>query len=242
MMQSTPFDQNYFSTNTYEKVSFKKYSQYWFSNRFYAILARRNGKTGGRLLETGCGLGHLVGQLERSFETYGMDINPWALAQAKETAPRSVLFTGSAQEMPFPDGYFDVIISKHVVEHLPEPEKAIIECGRLLGPGGVLLLATPNLDSVLKPLKGKKWIGYQDPTHISLRKPDEWREMITSAGMQVNLAFSDGCWDVPYIPVIPAIAQKFIFGSLGGLQAVTGVVFNPSTWGESIIFIAKKAA
>jgi hypothetical protein len=45
---------------------------------------------------------------------------------------------------------------------------------------------------------------------------------------------------VPYISVIPKQIQKLIFGSLGGLQAITGFVFLPMRWGESIIVIARK--
>jgi hypothetical protein len=52
--------------------------------------------------------------------------------------------------------------------------------------------------------------------------------------------FSDGFWDVPYIPLIPPMLQKLFFGSLGGFQAVTGLVFLPYRWGESVIVIAQK--
>ncbi len=90
-MPETPFDDKYFSTNTYETVSFAKYSQYWWSNRFYATLTRRYAKNGGRLLEEGCGLGHLVGQLEPDFETFGMDINHWALKQTAKVATNTSL-------------------------------------------------------------------------------------------------------------------------------------------------------
>ena len=67
-----------------------------------------------------------------------------------------------------------MVIIKHIVEHLPDPQKAIQEIGRVTEPGGTLILATPNLDSLLKPWKGDRWIGYQDPTHISLKRPAEW--------------------------------------------------------------------
>jgi hypothetical protein len=39
---------------------------------------------------------------------------------------------------------------------------------------------------------------------------------------------------------VPKQLQKLFFGSLGGLQAITGFVFLPVTWGESVIVIAKK--
>jgi hypothetical protein len=107
-------------------------------------------------------------------------------------------------------------------------------------PGGTLILATPNLDSLLKPWKGDKWIGYQDPTHISLKPPAEWLDMIRSADFSPLKVFSDGFCDVPYIRFVPSPIQKLFFGSLGGFQAITGWIFLPMRWGESILVIARK--
>lgn len=234
------FDEKYFSTHTYADVSFTKYSQYWWSNRFNAMLARRYGRRGARLLEVGAGLGHLVAELEDTFETYGIDINHWAVNKSKAVAQKSHLHTASAQELPFSDHSFNVVIIKHIVEHLPNPQKAIEEIGRVTEPEGTLILATPNLDSLLKPWKGDSWIGYQDPTHISLKRPAEWLSFIRRAGFALVKVFADGFWDVPYIPLIPKQIQKLFFGSLGGFQAITGFIFLPVRWGESIIVIAKK--
>jgi SAM-dependent methyltransferase len=234
------FDEKYFSTHTYADITFAKYSMYWWSNRFYAMLARRYGRRGARLLEVGSGMGHLVGQLEDTFETYGIDVNHWAVKQSKPVIHTSQLQSASAQELPFGDGVFNVVIIKHIVEHLPDPKKAIQEIGRVTEKGGTLILATPNLDSLLKPWKGERWIGYQDPTHISLKRPLEWLDLIRSADFSPLKVFSDGFWDVPYIRFIPKQIQKLFFGSLGGFQAITGFVFLPMTWGESVIVIAKK--
>ena len=235
-----PFDENYFSTHTYANITFAKYSMYWWSNRFFAMLARRYGKRGARLLEIGSGLGHLAAQLEDSFQTFGMDLNHWAVKQSKSVVNASSLETASAQELPFADASFNVVIIKHIVEHLPNPEKAIAEIGRVTAPGGTLILATPNLSSLLKPWKGERWIGYQDPTHISLKPPEEWLHLIRIADFSPLHVFSDGFWDVPYIPIVPKQIQKLFFGSLGGLQAISGFVFLPMRWGESIIVVARK--
>ncbi len=235
-----PFDENYFSTNTYKDVSFARYSQYWWSNRFYAILARRYGKRGARLLEIGSGLGHLVGQLEGTFETVAVDVNHWALMQSLNVTRHTSHVASSAEELPFPDNVFGVVIIKHVVEHLSQPERAIAEIGRLMQKNGILIFSTPNLDSLLKPLKGEQWIGFQDPTHISLKPPAEWLGMIESAGFTPLRTFADGFWDVPYISLVPNILQKLFFGSLGGFQAMTGFVFLPLKWGESMLVVAHK--
>ena len=237
---SMPFDEKYFSSNTYKDVSFARYSQYWWSNRFYAILARRHGRSGVRLLEIGSGMGHLVGQLEGKFDTVAVDVNHWALVQSKLVAVETRMQVANAEELPFAKEAFGVVIIKHVLEHLPHPEKAIAELGRVITPGGVLILATPNLDSLLKPWKGKRWVGYQDPTHISLKSPAEWLKLIKGAGFKHHRVFADGFWDVPYIPVVPTFIQKMFFGSLGGLQAITGLPFLPMRWGESIMVVARK--
>src|SRR6266542_482359 len=148
--------------------------------------------------------------------------------------------------MSFDENYFsthtyaEVTFAKYIVEHLPDPQKAIQEISRVTEKGGTLILATQNLDSLLKPWKGEKWIGYQDPTHIALKRPAEWLSLIEAAGFQLRKVFSDGFWDVPYIRFVPKPIQKLFFGSLGGLQAITGLIFLPMRWGESIIVIARK--
>ncbi len=235
-----PFDETYFSTHTYQDVSFARFSQYWWSNRFYAILARRYGRKGARLLEIGSGLGHLVGQLEGPFATFAVDVNHWALVRSRQVAACTPLHVASAEALPFADGAFGVIVIKHVVEHLPHPERAVAELGRVTAPGGTLILATPNLASLLKPWKGKSWIGYQDPTHIALKPPEEWLRLVREAGFRVRRVFADGFWDVPYIGLVPKMVQKLFFGAPGGLQAVTGLAFLPMRWGESIMVIATK--
>jgi SAM-dependent methyltransferase len=235
-----PFDEKYFSTHTYKDVSFARYSQYWWSNRFYAILARRYGRRASRLLEIGSGLGHLVARLEGSFQTFAADVNLWALRFSRELAGRTSHLASSAEILPFCDGSFDTVIIKHVVEHLRNPEQAIFEIGRITAPGGILILSTPNLSSLLKPWKGEGWIGYQDPTHISLLQPNEWLDAIRRASFHPLKVFSDGFWDVPYIKYVPAVIQKVFFGAPGGFQALTGIPFLPLKWGESIIIIARK--
>jgi ubiquinone/menaquinone biosynthesis C-methylase UbiE len=235
-----PFDEKYFSTHTYANITFAKYSMYWWSNRFYATLARRYGKRGARLIEVGSGMGHLVGDLSHTFKAFGMDLNHWAVNQSKAAAESASLQTASAQALPFANNSFNVVIIKHIVEHLPDPAKALNEIGRVTEKDGILILATPNLGSLLKPWKGDQWIGYQDPTHISLKEPQEWLKFIQDAGFELIRVFSDGFWDAPYIRFVPKQIQKLFFGLLGGLQATTGIVFLPMTWGESVIVIARK--
>jgi len=236
------FDENYFSSEAYSGVSFDRFSQYWWSNRYYAMLVRKHGPHSGRVLELGCGLGHLLGWLVDQYEVYGTDINPWALYQASKNVSRGKYLILSAEDLSaFPDKIFQVVIAKHVVEHLADPEMALSEIGRVLAPGGLLLLATPNTDSLSRAVKKENWIGYKDPTHISLWSPGKWLDHIRSCKLIPAKVFSDGFWDAPYVSWLPISVQKFLFGAPGGLQAVFGWSIIPLRTGESMIVLAEKS-
>jgi len=236
-----PFDQNYFHSGPYAKVSYTRFSQYWWSNRYYAKLARRYGPRQGRVLEVGCGMGHLLAWLTKHYQVVGTDVNPWALDEARHNVPQGQFFQLSAQDMgTLEDNSFQIVIAKHVIEHLPDPDQALGEFSRLLAHNGLLVMATPNLDSPMRKRKKEHWIGYQDATHISLKPPAAWLEGLQRVGLQPRRVFSDGFWDAPYLPVIPVKLQKLFFGLPGGLQAVLGWSILPLQMGESLIVLANK--
>ena len=236
-----PFDETYFQRAAYADVSFDRFSQYWWSNRYYALLARRHGPSHGRVLEVGCGMGHLLTWLVDSYQVFGADINPWALAESRRNVSQGSFLLLSAEELgAFQDGSFQIVVSKHVVEHLPNPERSIAEMSRVLAPGGLLLLATPNLSSPMRDVKKERWIGYQDPTHINMRLPEQWLDLLRAHRLSPKRIFSDGFWDAPYLSWLPTKLQKLLFGAPGGLQAILGWSIIPLRLGESMIVLADK--
>jgi hypothetical protein len=111
---------------------------------------------------------------------------------------------------------------------------------RVLTPRGLLLAATPNLDSPMRAIKKEGWVGYKDPTHISLKPPAEWLRLFQAHNLRPKRVFSDGFWDAPYLPVLPKALQKLLFGAPGGLQAILGWGIIPLRMGESLIIMADK--
>ena len=237
-----PFDESYYKEGPYANTNFGRFSQYWWSNRIYAQLVKKHGPPAGRVLEVGCGLGHLLARRSDRYTVYGSDINAWALEQARRNAPQGDFRLLSAEDLSaYENEFFQVVIAKHVVEHLPQPAKALAEMSRILAPGGLLLLATPNFASPMRAHKGADWVGYRDPTHISLKVPDEWLALLEQVQLQPRKVFSDGFWDAPYLPYIPTALQKVFFGAPGGLQAILGWSIIPVQMGESLIVLADKA-
>jgi SAM-dependent methyltransferase len=215
-------------------------NQYWWARRFYAAVIRRYAAPG-RVLEIGCGLGHVLARLEGSFETYGIDVSEFAIEQARHNAATSHLQVAPAEAVGSLDGPFDSIAAFHVVEHLADPARVLAECSRATRNGGLLIYATPNPKAPFAERKGDRWYGRRDPTHISLKEPEEWLRLTRDAGYRIRRAFGDGLWDVPYIPLVPSIVQLALFGAPMAVQTVTALPFIPVRFGEALIVVAEKA-
>jgi SAM-dependent methyltransferase len=92
----------------------------------------------GRVLDLGCGTGHSFALLAPR-ETVGVDIEPAALAgQPRETV------VADMRELPFPDASFASVLSVQSIEHVPDPERVLVEARRVLAPGGTAIFVTPN--------------------------------------------------------------------------------------------------
>lgn len=95
---------------------------------------------GMRLLEVGCGRGHLLRVMQDAgAKAAGIDLNPQAIAQGVANDMR----VASATSLPFPDAHFDGLVSVHAIEHLPELDAALAEMVRVVRPGGRMLLIYP---------------------------------------------------------------------------------------------------
>ncbi len=96
------------------------------------------------LLDAGFGTGWFSKKArERGAYVFSMDLGENLLAEvAKKCDSERVV--GSILSMPFEDNMFDYVISSEVIEHTPEPYKAIKEIYRVLKPGGIMVLSTPN--------------------------------------------------------------------------------------------------
>lgn len=237
------YGQQYFERYNYADRPLGRFSMYWFARRYYAALVRRYAPPGGgKLLELGCGLGHLLGLLQDDFACVGIDIAEYSIEQLTHNAPRATGLVMSADDLsPFGDGEFSAVVGLHLVEHLPDPAGTIRQVNRILRPGGTFLFATPNPGYSLRRFKDTRTdaIG-KDPTHINVQPPEQWRAWCEASGFVILKHFGDGLWDVPYFPVIPKVVQFGLLGLPALAQVVTRTTFTPLTMGVNQVAIARK--
>jgi SAM-dependent methyltransferase len=114
-----------------------------------------------RLLEIGCSAGYLTRLfLGKAKRIVGYDINFPALRVATRRNTGIPVLCGDVEHLPFPDGSFDAVVMLEVIEHTGSDAAAVGEIRRVLKPGGVLVLSTPNagLFAFLDPYNLRKAI------------------------------------------------------------------------------------
>jgi ubiquinone/menaquinone biosynthesis C-methylase UbiE len=203
------------------KRKLRKYGYFYKNSKF-------------KLLEVGCGPGYFLRCVERWFpksEIYGLDIDESIIKFASVNVKKTKLISHDGHILPFPDKNFDVICSLQVIEHLEKPQSFFTEANRVLKDKGILIIATPNPEGVPAKMLKDKWQGFRDD-HISLRRPREWRQVITNSRFQI---LEDGTTGLTGFKIL----QKLPFALINWIpMAIWG--YFPWYKGESYMAIARK--
>ena len=99
------------------------------------------------ILDLGCGAGYGTAALaQHAASATGLDIAPDAVSYAGQhyQLPNLRFLAASVTDVPLPDSHFDLITAFEVIEHIADGTSLLIEARRLLRPGGLLLVSTPN--------------------------------------------------------------------------------------------------
>jgi 2-polyprenyl-3-methyl-5-hydroxy-6-metoxy-1,4-benzoquinol methylase len=140
----------------------------------------------GKLLEIGCARGDFLSVARENFDAHGVEPNPELADAAARIAPvhRDII-----ERTPWSG--FDVIVSFHVIEHVDSPRSFIQAASERLAPGGLLVIETPNIDSLpFKILKGK-WRQFI-PEHYFFFNPRTIANLLSNHGLNVSSIVSIG--------------------------------------------------
>ncbi|MDX6698653.1 MAG: hypothetical protein QOE65_2050 [Solirubrobacteraceae bacterium] len=145
----------------------------WMYQRRFMALLDRLGKAGTvRVLDVGCADGRLLDWYKQSsaghrLETFGIELSEGAAAEARRRGHEVV--TGRFEvDTTFEPGTFDLILAYHVIEHVDDPKGFARRASDLLAPGGLFVVATPNVDSPDARRFREHWGGNHFPRHWTL--------------------------------------------------------------------------
>jgi SAM-dependent methyltransferase len=175
---------HYYDTYSGGSYEYEGHWREWFGSLADNIIRQFQPRT---VLDAGCAKGFLVRALrERGVEAYGIDASEYAISQAGEEV-RPYVQVGSITE-PLKDRY-DLITCIEVIEHLPAPE--------LPKAASVLAEATDRLLLSSTP----EGAHLSEPSHLSMRAPEDWAALFAGSGLLRNLA-EDVTWLTPWAMVL----------------------------------------
>jgi SAM-dependent methyltransferase len=172
----------------------------------------------GPALDLGCGAGPGLRYFaSRGARPYGADRSHYALREARALVPDGRLVqTDALLSLPFREEAFALVLASELIEHLADGLPFLRECRRVLRPGGLLVLTTPNLWDVRRftdPLRGRTWSGRADPGHVNLYTPRRLGRELRASGFaraRVRTGWKPiwwlpphrDPWPVPYPPFV----------------------------------------
>jgi ubiquinone/menaquinone biosynthesis C-methylase UbiE len=151
-----------------------------------------------RILDVGCGTGYLLRRLADrcpdAAELIGVDPARAMIAAARAAAAGDRLqwLEGTAEELPFPEGSFDLVVSTTSFDHWADQQAGLRECARVLTPGGRLVLT-----DLFSPLLVPTLVGGRRRKARTRRRADR---LLTAAG------FRDAQWHDVEAVIIRAVA------------------------------------
>jgi 2-polyprenyl-3-methyl-5-hydroxy-6-metoxy-1,4-benzoquinol methylase len=142
-------------------------------------------RPGQRMLDIGCGSGvSLLEAQALGARAFGVEADPNVQKLARELGLQ--IHQGSIEDNPFPGQAFDLIIMNQVVEHIPEPDKAMRLIAARLSPGGRVVVVLPNRRSLWCLLSGPRWINWHIPYHLHHFDSITFERMARCSGLRVK--------------------------------------------------------
>ena len=153
----------------------------------------------GKLLDVGCATGYFMDiAKKRGWEVGGVEISEHA---AKEGRARGLaIHTGILEDVDLPERSFDAVTFLDVIEHLRNPEQAMLKAKRLLKEGGIIVVSTPDAGSLWANLLGPRWHLVVPPEHLILFGRKNFSTLLFRVGFSPVLITNIGKhFTMPYI-------------------------------------------
>jgi SAM-dependent methyltransferase len=155
--------------------------------RLLEPLFREHIPRGGRVLDAGCGRSLFTEiRPDWPFVIVASDVDHDLLASRKAEFPNVRWLRADAQPLPFRGEAMDALFAGELVEHLADPVPALREFRRVLKPGGILILTTPNRLRLANRVDRSE--RPYSPDHLSELSYDEVHTLLREAGFEVRRA------------------------------------------------------
>ena len=152
---------------------------------YYRLFRSAPVPPGSRLLDVGCGGGgYLFFLRDRGYRVVGVEPNAEVVRALREQSDLEV-HEGELLDVDFPDASFDAITFWQVLEHTHQPLEVLREAHRMLRPGGHVVVALPNFESLARRIFGANWHHIDIPGHLYQFGPRPLTKLMEKSGFDV---------------------------------------------------------
>jgi 2-polyprenyl-3-methyl-5-hydroxy-6-metoxy-1,4-benzoquinol methylase len=138
-----------------------------------------------RFLDVGCATGMLVEEMgRRGWQARGADLCRESAEYGMER--RGVIIdVGTLEEARYPDGSFEAVHFSHLIEHVPDPRGFLLEVKRILVPGGLAVITTPNIEGLQARIFRGRWRS-AIADHLTLFGMGTLSRLLTETGFRLE--------------------------------------------------------
>ncbi len=140
----------------------------------------------GKLVDFGCGDAGFLLLAKKYFDVTGIELSPRGAEISRQRISPEKILEGPVTELAstLPANSFDVVTQFGYIEHEWQPVAGLRAAHRVLKPGGVTVIKTPNYASWNRTIRGMDWCGYHIPAHCNYFTPRTLSEMLRKAGFE----------------------------------------------------------
>ncbi len=134
-----------------------------------------------KILVAGCGAGHEAASIQANLnaDIDAVDVDDFIPRELRERSPVRFALS-SVCELPFPDNHFDSVFYHHVIEHVDRPQDSLGELARVLRPGGLIFVGTPNRHRLASSIGAHEQSTWNATWGNKLRdNVRDWRDRLT---------------------------------------------------------------
>ena len=149
--------------------------------------------SGRKALDIACSYGILTERIAgKGNDVIGIDTDRRALALLKKKGLKGIY--GTAENLPFKAGSFDLVVAGEIIEHIRQPQKFMDEARRVLRKGGELIISTPNIASLSNRLRRSlgmrlnvvEYGGEHDVGHVSFFDRERLLKLLERNGFELE--------------------------------------------------------
>lgn len=180
---------NFYNLKRYNSINNERlyigYQNIFLKRAYKIINVLKKYKRKGQVLDVGCSYGfYLKAFKEMGYDVFGIDVSKKSIRFVTEVLQIDAI-NADFNSYLFKENSFNIVTMIDVVEHFSSPNKIVSKIYQILDKNGVLIIQTPNVESLMSKITGNDWFWLLTPEHLFLYSPRSLEILLEKNGFRI---------------------------------------------------------